>query len=158
MLLESRCVEVEGWCGGGRGGGASRFCSPGDEHQRELLGTDGPQKIGVCVWGCLFETDEAATTMKVSMVDGASRASGDSVETYNACCAAYIGCVSASLVTHRRHSIAVSIPACHAGDPGSIPGRGETFCAGAATFSPPGPFLSLISPFLAGLFSSVVLD
>ena len=26
-----------------------------------------------------------------------------------------------------RDSIAVSIPACHAGDPGSIPGRGYTF-------------------------------
>ncbi|URD98089.1 hypothetical protein MUK42_36235, partial [Musa troglodytarum] len=26
----------------------------------------------------------------------------------------------------RRCSIVVSIPACHAGDPGSIPGNGET--------------------------------
>ena len=31
------------------------------------------------------------------------------------------------LATNRRHSIAVSIPACHAGDPGSIPGDGGHF-------------------------------
>ena len=27
-----------------------------------------------------------------------------------------------------RCSIVVSIPACHAGDPGSIPGNGDLFC------------------------------
>ncbi|URD80529.1 hypothetical protein MUK42_10698 [Musa troglodytarum] len=29
--------------------------------------------------------------------------------------------------TPSRCSIVVSIPACHAGDPGSIPGNGDTF-------------------------------
>nr|PNR33895.1 hypothetical protein PHYPA_023711 [Physcomitrium patens]PNR33896.1 hypothetical protein PHYPA_023712 [Physcomitrium patens] len=29
-----------------------------------------------------------------------------------------------------RCSIVVSIPACHAGDPGSIPGSGEAICTG----------------------------
>ena len=33
--------------------------------------------------------------------------------------------IEGAMATHQcRDSIAVSIPACHAGDPGSIPGRG----------------------------------
>ncbi|URD96757.1 hypothetical protein MUK42_33922 [Musa troglodytarum] len=39
-------------------------------------------------------------------------------------------------VTTSRCSIVVSIPACHAGDPGSIPGNGATY------------FLSYSMPFL----------
>ena len=38
--------------------------------------------------------------------------------------------ISLYLQNHQiRGSIVVSIPACHAGDPGSIPGRGVLFAA-----------------------------
>ena len=37
----------------------------------------------------------------------------------------FLGPIEGAMATHQcRDSIAVSIPACHAGDPGSIPGRG----------------------------------
>ena len=40
----------------------------------------------------------------------------------------FLGPIEGAMATHQcRDSIAVSIPACHAGDPGSIPGRGALF-------------------------------
>ena len=39
----------------------------------------------------------------------------------------FINSKQSPLITTSRDSIAVSIPACHAGDPGSIPGRGALF-------------------------------
>ena len=39
-----------------------------------------------------------------------------------------MGQVTGSTIISVLVSIVVSIPACHAGDPGSIPGRGDLFC------------------------------
>ena len=65
------------------------------------------------------------------------------------CCVRYESCIALMAIGQpSRCSIVVSIPACHAGDPGSIPGNGAFFVVLSVFISSPLFFHLIISSTL----------